>query len=60
MMSADVAARKIVKATLKRKDSIVLTFIEGKFTVWLNSIFPKLASRLAFYYMSKEPDSPFK
>ena len=59
MMPADVAARKIVHATLKRKDSLILTLVEGKFTVLLNRFFPKLVSRLAFYYMSKEPDSPF-
>lgn len=60
MMPASVAARKIVHATLKRRDSIILTLIEGKFTVLLNRFFPKLVSRLSFYYMSKESDSPFK
>ncbi|NTW24911.1 MAG: SDR family oxidoreductase [Lentimicrobium sp.] len=59
MMPADVAARKIVKATLKRKDSLTLTLIEGKITVFLNRFFPKLVSKLAYHYMSKEPDSPF-
>jgi NAD(P)-dependent dehydrogenase (short-subunit alcohol dehydrogenase family) len=60
MMSANVAAKKIVKATIRRKDALTLTLIEGKFTVLLNRFFPKLVSRLAYYYMSKEPDSPFK
>ncbi len=59
MMPAGVAAHQIVKATLKRRDSLILTFIEGKFTVFLNRFFPKLVSKLAYYYMSKEPDSPF-
>lgn len=59
MMPAGVAARKIVQATIKRRDSLILTLIEGKFTVLLNRFFPKLVSRLAFYYMSREPDSPF-
>jgi NAD(P)-dependent dehydrogenase (short-subunit alcohol dehydrogenase family) len=59
MMPADVAARKIVKATLKRKDSLILTFFEGKLTVFLNRFFPKMISKLAYYYMSKESDSPF-
>lgn len=59
MMPADVAARKIVKATLNRRDSLILTLVEGKFIVLLNRFFPKLVSKLAYYYMSKEPDSPF-
>lgn len=59
MMPADVAARKIVRATLWRRDSVILTLIEGKFTVLLNRFFPKLVSRMAYYFMAKEPDSPF-
>ena len=59
MMPANVAARQIVKATFKRRDSLILTLVEGKFTVLLNRFFPKLVSKLAYYYMSKEPDSPF-
>ncbi|MFH1119196.1 MAG: SDR family oxidoreductase [Bacteroidota bacterium] len=59
MMPAEVAARKIVKATIRRKDSIILTLLEGKITVFLNRFYPKLVSRLAYYYMAKEPDSPF-
>ncbi|HLN53408.1 MAG TPA: SDR family oxidoreductase [Lentimicrobium sp.] len=58
MMPADVAARKIMKAITRRKNSIVLTFIEGKFTVWLNKFFPTIVSRLAYNHMKKEPDSP--
>jgi NAD(P)-dependent dehydrogenase (short-subunit alcohol dehydrogenase family) len=59
MMPAEVAAHQIVKATLKRRDSLILTYVEGKLTVFLNRFFPKLVSKLAYYYMSKEPDSPF-
>lgn len=59
MMPAGVAAKKIVKAVIKRKNSLVLTFWEGKFTVFLNKFFPKIVSRLAFNHMRKEPDSPF-
>jgi len=59
MMPAEVAAHKIVKATLKRRDSLILTFAEGKLIVFLNRFFPKLVSRLSYYYMSKEHDSPF-
>lgn len=59
MMSAEKAAKKIVNAVVKRKNSIVLTFWEGKFTVFLNKFFPNIVSRLAFNHMRKEPDSPF-
>ncbi len=59
MMPAEVAAKKIVNATLKRKNSLVLTFWEGKFTVFLNKFLPGIVSRLAFNHMKKEPDSPF-
>jgi len=59
MMPAEVAARKIVRATIRRKDSIILTMLEGKFTVFLNRFCPKLVSRMAYHYMAKEPDSPF-
>lgn len=60
MMSADKAAKKIVNAVVKRKDSLVLTFWEGKFTVFLNKFCPRFVSKLAFSHMNKEPDSPFK
>lgn len=60
MMSAETAAAKIVKAVIKRKDSLVLTFLEGKFTVFLNKFFPAIVSKLAYNQMKKEPNSPFK
>lgn len=60
MMSAETAASKIVKAVIKRKNSLVLTFLEGKFTVFLNKFFPSLVSKLAYNQMKKEPNSPFK
>lgn len=59
MMPAETAALKIVNAIDKRKDALVLTFWEGKFTVFLNKFFPKIVSKLAFNHMRKEPDSPF-
>ncbi len=59
MMPAEVAARKIVKATLKKRNSLVLTFWEGKFTVFLNKFCPGIVSRLAYNHMRKEPNSPF-
>lgn len=59
MMTAETAAHKIVAAVIKRKNSLVLTFLEGKFTVFLNKFFPTLVSRLAYNQMKKEPNSPF-
>lgn len=60
MMTAETAAVNIIRAIHKRKESLILTFMEGKFTVFLNKFFPKIVSRLAYNHMKKEPDSPFK
>ena len=60
MMTAETCARLIVKAVQKRKRELVLTFVEGKFTVWLGKWFPSLLDKLAYNHMAKEPDSPFK
>lgn len=60
MMSADAVARCIIRAVDRRKNSLILTFLEGKFTVFLHKFFPGLVARLAYRHMAKEPDSPFK
>ncbi|MDD5695220.1 MAG: SDR family oxidoreductase [Bacteroidales bacterium] len=60
MMTAREVARRIVRAIEKRKRSLILTFVEGKFTVFLNKWFPSLVDRLSYQHMAKEPDSPFK
>lgn len=60
MMSAEECAKHIINATEKRKRELILTFMEGKFTVWLSKWFPSLLDRLAYNHMAKEPDSPFK
>ncbi len=60
MMTAEEVARRIIRAVEKRKRSLILTFVEGKLTVFLNKFFPSLVSRLAYSHMAKEPDSPFK
>ena len=59
MMRAEDCAQHIYKATVKRKNIIVLT-IEGKFTVLLNKWFPGLMDRIVYDVMAKEPDSPLK
>lgn len=60
MMTAEECARLIVKAIDKRKRSLILTFTEGKLTVFLGKFFPSLLDRLTYKHMAKEPDSPFK
>ncbi|MCE1200370.1 MAG: SDR family oxidoreductase [Marinilabiliales bacterium] len=60
MMTAEECAKKIVQAVIQRKRSLVMTFVEGKLTVFLGKFFPSLLDRLTFQHMSKEPDSPLK
>ena len=60
MMSADECARHIVNAIKKRKRSLILTFTEGKLTVFLGKFFPALLDKLTYNHMAKEPNSPFK
>ena len=58
MMSAEVCAYQVAEAIAKRKRSLVLTFKEGKLSVFLGKFWPLLLDRLTFYHMAKEPDSP--
>jgi short-subunit dehydrogenase len=60
MMSADTCAHLIIKAIDKRKRSLILTFTEGKLTVFLNKFFPALIDKLAYKHFSNEKDSPLK
>ena len=60
MMSAEKCAWHIAKAVEKRKREIILTFVEGKLTVFLGKMFPRLLDKLTFNHMRKEPGSPFK
>jgi short-subunit dehydrogenase len=60
MMSAETCARHIIRAVDKRKRSLVLTFVEGKLTVFLGKFFPSLLDKLTFKHMAKEPNSPLK
>lgn len=58
MMRAEEVAHYIIKATLQRKRTIILTR-QGKLTVWLNKFFPGFMDKLTFNHMKKEPGSPF-
>jgi short-subunit dehydrogenase len=60
MMSAEECARHIVRAVKKRKRELILTFAEGKLTVFAGKFFPTFLDRLTYYHMAKEPNSPFK
>lgn len=60
MMSSEECAHHIIKAIVKRKRELILTFTEGKLTVFLGKFMPKLVEKLAYKHMAKEPDSPFK
>jgi len=59
MMSAEAVADYLAKGIIKRKREIILTS-QGKLTVTLNKIFPKMMDKLVFNHMSKEPNSPLK
>lgn len=60
MMSAEECARHIFNAVKKRKRDLVLTFVEGKLTVFLSKFFPAFVDKLSYRMFAREPDSPFK
>jgi short-subunit dehydrogenase len=60
MMSADACAAHIFKAVNKRKRELILTFLEGKFTVFLSKFVPGFIDKMSYRMFAKEPDSPFK
>lgn len=60
MMSAETCAYRIAEAVRKRKRTLILTFVEGKLTVFLGKFLPSLLDKLTYTHMAKEPDSPIK
>jgi len=60
MMSSEECARHIVKAVIKRKRQLILTFAEGKLTVFVGKFFPALLDKITYRHMAKEPNSPLK
>jgi len=60
MMSAEECAEHIFKAVLKRKRELVLTFAEGKLTVFLSKFMPRFIDKMSYKMFAREPDSPFK
>ncbi len=57
MMSAEEVAKRIYKATLRRKKILILT-TQGKFTVLLNKLFPVFVDKLVYKVMAKETNAP--
>lgn len=59
MMTAEECAQHIYTATVKRKNSLILT-TQGKLAVWLNKLFPRLADKMVYNVMAKEANAPMK
>lgn len=59
LMSAETCAELIWNGVEKRKRTIVMT-TQGKLTVWVNKLLPKLADKLVFNHFLSESDSPLR
>jgi short-subunit dehydrogenase len=60
LMSAEVVAKKTLKAIYKGKRLLILT-IKGKLIYWLRVVIPlKKMDKMVYKSFAKEPDSPFK
>lgn len=60
MMSAGTVARKIYRAVVHRRRSLILTLVEGKLTVFFSKWLPGLVERASFGRLSREHDSPLQ
>lgn len=60
MMSSEECAKHIVNSVVKRKRELILTFVEGKLTVFLKKWCPSLLEKLTYNHMAKELDSPLE
>ena len=58
-MTAEEVARIIARAVVRRKRLCLMEF-QGRATHFVKKFWPSLLDRLFYWYMSKEPDSPFK
>ena len=59
LMSAEAVAEAIWNAIAKKRSYLILT-LQDKMAVFINKWFPKLADRLTYNVIKKEPNSPFK
>jgi len=59
LMQPDEIAHRIFRAVKKRKREVVVG-LHGKGTLFGNFFLPRLLDRAYYFYMSREPDSPFQ
>jgi dehydrogenase/reductase SDR family protein 7B len=59
MMTAEECASHIYNATVKRKNTLILT-TQGKLVVFLNKWLPRIADKLVYNVMAKEANAPLK
>jgi short-subunit dehydrogenase len=59
MMSAEEAARRIIKGVARRKRTVLMDF-NGRATTFIKKFAPAFLDRMFYNHMAKEPDSPFK
>jgi short-subunit dehydrogenase len=59
LMSAEAVAEATWDAIDRKRYFLILT-LQGKMAVWINKWFPKLADKLTYNVIKKEPNSPFK
>lgn len=60
MMTAEEVAHRIASSIERRKPELILTFVEGKLSVFLKKFFPRWVEKLTYNHMAKEQKSPFK
>ena len=58
MMSPEKVAYRIAKAVDRKQAELILTFKEGKLSVFLKKTFPRLLDKLTYDFLAKESDSP--
>ncbi len=58
-MSPEEVAQNIVNGIATRKRTLIMTG-QGKLTVWLNKLFPKLTDNLVFKHFTKEKNALIK
>lgn len=60
MMSAEECASRIYKAVKRRRRKIIVSLIDGKFTVFIAKLWADLMDRIMYRVFANEPDSPLK
>ena len=59
LMTSEEVAQRIIRGIEKRKRTLIMT-TQGKLTVLLGKLMPKLTDKLVFKHMVKETNSPLK